>query len=504
MQAGVTAAQLPSPYSRQNVKNQDLAKKEEDKQELLQRFRADLKRPTFERYYTEEELLAIFDYAGDEIDDYVRMEVLLLGVRLYPDSEELQSRRAIFYRDIDPEAFRDYMHDNPSKGDGIKELLRMTLADYDESDAEKALDDYLLTHSLSEDEEVIRFVQTAHEIGADDWLVRNLDRIKEKVEYLPSLLYEIAILSAESEPFDSIAADVLDELTEAEPYASEFWLLLASVHLRHGRFAEAMTAVDYALAINPDDVETLKAKFRICDESEDTSEAVKVLDKLREYLPDDPELALIKVLYMEDACSDDEIRDFIKTLSPAARSGKEMLANQIKFDVEGYEEYVVALLEGGETDKHFWTSMTFYCQMCSNPKARDTIMRLYEEMTGDAFDRTFYDFQKYLYGRNYEGVIECFEAASPESELKSGPLRLESYAIYMTMLLRTGRKEKARIVANEMLEKLRDADVGVSSVGVEEYGMLLFVKDVLRRLKSIRPTDWQRYDPMNVIPEPRK
>ena len=63
-------------------------------EELARRFRADLGRPISERYYSEDELVSIFDYSGDRGDDYLRTEALLLGARLYPDSPELLQRRA--------------------------------------------------------------------------------------------------------------------------------------------------------------------------------------------------------------------------------------------------------------------------------------------------------------------------------------------------------------------------------------------------------------------------
>ena len=74
--------------------------------DLVERFRADLSRPVGERFYSEDELITIFDLAGDSYDDYIRSEVLLLGMRLYPESDELMARRAIFIAIPTPIHFR--------------------------------------------------------------------------------------------------------------------------------------------------------------------------------------------------------------------------------------------------------------------------------------------------------------------------------------------------------------------------------------------------------------
>ncbi len=81
--------------------------------ELCRRFRSDLAQPESQRFYSEDDLIDIFDYAGDIADDYLRMEALLLGSRLYPDSLELRERRAIFYLYLDQNAFKSFLDDNP-------------------------------------------------------------------------------------------------------------------------------------------------------------------------------------------------------------------------------------------------------------------------------------------------------------------------------------------------------------------------------------------------------
>lgn len=72
---------------------------ENPREELYQRFRESLRRPVSERFFDEDELVEVYDYAGDLNDDYVQMEVLFCGARLYPESQALSERRALLYLD---------------------------------------------------------------------------------------------------------------------------------------------------------------------------------------------------------------------------------------------------------------------------------------------------------------------------------------------------------------------------------------------------------------------
>ena len=56
------------------------------REELYNRFKLSLSRPVTERFFDEDELVEIYDYAGDVSDDYVQLEALFCGARLYPES----------------------------------------------------------------------------------------------------------------------------------------------------------------------------------------------------------------------------------------------------------------------------------------------------------------------------------------------------------------------------------------------------------------------------------
>lgn len=68
-------------------------------EELYNRFRNSLTEPISERYFEEDELAALYDLAHDRDDNYVMLEVLLCGARLYPDSRLLAEKRLTWYMD---------------------------------------------------------------------------------------------------------------------------------------------------------------------------------------------------------------------------------------------------------------------------------------------------------------------------------------------------------------------------------------------------------------------
>lgn len=69
----------------------------DERRQLYDRFRSELATSPRDMFFDEKELVEIYDQAGDLDDEHVKLEVLLHGFRLYPDSEDLAMRRAYFY-----------------------------------------------------------------------------------------------------------------------------------------------------------------------------------------------------------------------------------------------------------------------------------------------------------------------------------------------------------------------------------------------------------------------
>lgn len=226
------------------------------REELYNRFKEALRQPVGERFFDEDELVEIYDYAGDRDDDYVQLEVLLCGVRLYPESVPLTERKALLYLDTTDDrtsertkAAENFLKDNPEVSSTIFDIARLEINP--PTNAPDALEYQLSQHDTFNDEEIIRFVDLAIDLDAYAWLIENFDRISDKVPYKPSLLYEIA-READDRNDNETLIRMADALIELEPFTATYWMMLLRGQARLDRNDEARQTFEYAKALAGD------------------------------------------------------------------------------------------------------------------------------------------------------------------------------------------------------------------------------------------------------------
>lgn len=466
--------------------------------ELQKRFREDLSRPLAERYYSEEELLSVFDVAGDNYDDYIRAEVLMLGMRLYPESEELLARRAIFYRDTDQASFQNFLKDiATSPHTELLDIMQLSNLNLDKDRALHEVEEFISTHRLDEDEEVIQFVQAVHGLGLDKWLVDNLDRVKSKVSYLPTLLYEIAILSDESEEFSSIAISVLEELTEIEPYSPEYWILLSLVYSRENRNDDAENAVEYALAIEPDNVEALKAKLRSMATKPDDPQVDKLLDRIGELDPEDADFAYIRLARAEELGDRDKILCLLSGFSSAVCASRPIFVKAIEYGYEDMEKMASGLYDAGVRDENDWNELVEFAFENDNIGALTALLKVYEKKAGKALDHSFIDFRMLYQMGKYDVALALFTDSDTGGSIRDPDNLMLCYYMYVMSLLRTEHVSEAESACDTMLSMIENEPMLPGSK-MEKFGLKTFLEDVKKRLKSMRKTSWTKYDPLGI------
>lgn len=265
-----------------------MAEQQDSREELYRRFRNEaLTVGIGGLFYDENDLLDIYSYAQDENDDFVRVEALMLASRLFPSSDAFAARKTLFYRDIAMTDEPRQMSRSVIGRDIYSRLARVQLADNDDNgkltrELSAILSD---AESLNEDD-IILMSEIAMENDETDWLLKNRKEIVAKAEYAPTFFYEIALCSFEEGEFGR-AMEMAEELVDLEPMNGEFWELYADIALSASDAEKALSAADFALAIDPGSWKAWSLKGQaLFHLDRDIPEATRLLEKALHASPD--------------------------------------------------------------------------------------------------------------------------------------------------------------------------------------------------------------------------
>lgn len=255
---------------------------EDSRRALYERFyntvgRADTPQDVEDAYFDEDDIVEIYDYANDMNDDFIKLEALFYGARMFPQSEALRTRRDYLYYYLGNDGAVRLLLERRTTPTTLSRLLALR-AKTDRNQATHAeLDEILRDTAEMDDEEIIQFVAEASTPENVDWLFANVDRLKKKCTYLPTLYYELA--GAAEDNGDYVRATAMaEELTMLEPFNLEYWELLADVQRVAGDYKGCLVTLDYSLAINPQSVKSkiLKATA-LFNLNRNSEEAIELL-----------------------------------------------------------------------------------------------------------------------------------------------------------------------------------------------------------------------------------
>lgn len=253
---------------------------ENNARKLYNQFRRQLEADEKDIFYDEDDLVQIYDLAVDLEDEYIKLQTLLLAYRLYPNSEEMAVRRGYF--------FWSYNMD-----DGVNQLLKSSLASdrllwkllalrnhsLSEEELKKQLTDLLASTNEIDDETIIQLINLVAEAELYDWLKENEALLRAKTTYLPTLLYELyaGVYMPDDKDY---AISKLEELTELEPFNVDYWTMLSEEQINAGNISAALSAADYALAIDSENEAAILARARAmsCEENPDAEAILKLLN----------------------------------------------------------------------------------------------------------------------------------------------------------------------------------------------------------------------------------
>lgn len=446
--------------------------------ELCQRFRESLTRPLSERFYEEDELIDLFDYAGDLADDYLRLEVLLSGARLYPDSEPLRLRRAIFYGSFEGDAEAKFFQDNEGHGP----LWDILAARYDQATHEnpdRVLDDLLTRYAEFDDEEIIQFIQLAVSFNRYQWLIDHMPALEAHTDFPLTLYYEMAVVSEEAGNYDN-AIRMLERLTEDDPSNAEQWFMLAKAYEREQRFDEALNAVEFALALQPVSKQMRLFRAGLFYRLErDLPRALSELEALATENPDDAEVADL-LCNVNDQING--VENTYQRLDEATRKLDApypiltMYLLRINMEHPEMKQRAVDLLHAfyynnereGTNGRQNWETWARFCVESGRLLLAYTMLQVYSVDSGDPLtDMPLYLDLAVSLGDD-EGAIKFVDQVvkvNPDFYKAS----MHFMVLYITTLLRAGR--------------LDEVDAALADLNLDEFGLpgQLTVDSLIRR-----------------------
>lgn len=251
-----------------------------DTNELIERFRRSISLPLTERYFDEDELIDIFDSAGDMEDDLLRLEVLNVASRFHPESDALNQRRGLFYSLISDTAGAQFLDLHAASDNPMWRILQLRQKrKMVHLDLTKELDELLASVKQFDDDEVaIQFIRLVAELNLPQWLMDNIETILKRTPHQKVVLFEGATAYEKMLQYEEAAA-LLVRLTDIDPFGAGNWLMLAEQYLMLGNGPEFLNAIDYALALNPDDWQALFIKAKYAYSTEDYATARDLLSK---------------------------------------------------------------------------------------------------------------------------------------------------------------------------------------------------------------------------------
>lgn len=453
-------------------------------EDLYENFKKMLKKHPDSLYLDEDDLLDIFDYAGDVNDDHVRLEALMLGYKLFPDSFDLLKRRAIFMADCNETSFGQLLtyNDSVAPDDFMWEILHCR-AFGRASDIVDRLESLLKKFTLEEDEEIIQFVNIVHQFGQEKWLVDNLDRIKQRCAYPTTLMYELA-RTAESPEQMQIGVKLLEQLTEEDAFNPDYWGLLADVQTALGNYDEALVSLDYAKALTPENADLFALQGYIELHGNKPEKAVKSLQKAYN-LSDNPSLPTIKNLIEAYHQSDqyDKILPYAKELFEANVTDSEAFMDVLSLSTDDaditLERFHSAPSEHDET-----ATMQRIAELCASGRSKTALK--YLQWYGKRYELSQsakLAMVELLYSQqDYQSALKYLD--DNFSGLNLTPTELPYVGLIVSTMLKTYQFQAAKQFAILWIENLNGLETGNYLISLVKKGLIDSLKRIISALSK--------------------
>ncbi|MDE6086483.1 MAG: hypothetical protein K2G40_08810 [Muribaculaceae bacterium] len=422
--------------------------------DIYEQFKKDVHNRLPDMYYDEEDIVMVYDIAGDNGDTYIQLKALQLGYKLFPESEDLLLRigfSLLSRTDIKP--LQDFLNDNTDRKGFIWDILRYRAVFYADEDSID-LDSLLGDNSFTDEEELIQFMNLIEDTDEIDWLRKNYSRIIDASKYKDTAYNELARVfdGRDSE----LAIKMLEGLTGEDPFNADGWLKLAELYEGSDRNDDARMALDYAKALRSDHLYTDYLDACILLQGDPSSKRASEL--LEHVIKENPSMTTAKY-QLADAYVAQDRKDLAILLweEELRRHPRDRFAMQqlLELGAADFESVIRAFFEDNKSDNfdpEFFLG-EYVEHLLKEERGQDaiTVMRVFDETRG-LYDLA-HQFVKVLYNEGeLEELCEFMEKERPEGcpELRMDPISLVMYA---AALLRLQRYDAASDTANDYLLK---------------------------------------------------
>ncbi len=485
--------------------NDDESRKsdEEYMRSLYDRFRQEVESGALIDYYEINELLDIYDYAQDEGDAMVQMFVFLTVARLYPENRDFDERMAFFLSYVSQDAANDMASRQGRRETALWDVLRMGVNCYPAGDADPYLDAIVRKYESLDCESVLKIIDLLRETDQRGLLVKYYPEISRMAEDPRGFAFEAAETLKDGVGFQEDARKIAEELTKMAPFDIEAWLLLARIEFGLEHSEDALAAVDYALAIDPDHFNArLTRGVIMVVMPEKRQEAIQVLTEILESAPlnnfalEGLAEAYARENRIKEAC---DLYAMMLRNDVATAGAGDPLAVILELEPDNLEDYLQIAIDKGKTDGKDWRMMAMALMDKEKFRAAAKALDFYHRKIGittwiDFYLHTLYD------ARMYERYAEVFEQMSGDISCpasRPGFFSMTDYILLASVYLRLGRKEEAANLS-DAIEKAKE-----ECHSVDDHFRWRGIRFTARLIHTLATTDnlpvnLEDFDPLTI------
>ncbi len=440
----------------------------DEREELYNEFVKNLKSAN-NAYYDEDDLVEIYNYAEDVEDDYVRMEVLFAMSRLYPDSHDLRLKKALFFYDTVRDAKTAAGIVEGLKSESLYDrLVKLKISDGTDESRMARLQELVAKASSFNEDEVILVSDIAEDAGGTEWLFSNRDKIAAKCVYKPTFFFDLVKIATDVMNRD-VALEAAEQLTSIEPLNEDFWEIYARACLDFGEYEKAVTAADYALAINPDNDAAQETKvvstIRLSvNDNGGMGIPLEQIEKAYGKNPANIDLAKALVTVYAFAGRKKAMVDVIKKTAPLSPDAYQLIVVLLHVDIDEAIKVLTDMFENGfpmpEDALIGWATII---SRESDMMSAATVMQVYDTVVGLTYGRD-YLYELWYRAEGYEIIKELFDrehSYTDADDFENGmrhELLPNELLTYILSLVRTGKESYVLSLIEEWCARLETND----------------------------------------------